>query len=78
MVMQGLIAFVVLAMRLAGPLTLTLPKEPQSGDAFIEDFTMQPEIQWCFCTDQKAGEYRPAISFAQVGVATAARRAMAS
>ena len=72
MAMQGLIAFV------AGALTLTLPKEPQSKDAFIEDFTMQPEIQWWFCTDQVTGEYRPAISFAQVGIATAGRRAMAS
>lgn len=54
-----------------GAFTIALPKEPQSGDAFVEDFTIQPEIQWWFFTDQVTGGVSTGTSFAQVGVATA-------
>jgi hypothetical protein len=48
MVMQGLVSFVLVGMLLAGVLTIALFKEPKSGDAFIEDFTMQPDPTSCF------------------------------
>ena len=71
MVMKGLIAVAVVAMLLAGAFTPALPKEPQSGEALIEDFTMHPEIQWWFFTDQVTGGGSTGASFAPVGVATA-------
>ncbi len=46
MAMQGLIAFV------AGPFTLVLPKKLENGDAIVKVFTMQPEIQSWFLSDQ--------------------------
>ena len=46
MAMQGLIASV------AGPFTLVLLKELENGDAIVKVFTMQPEIQSWFLTDQ--------------------------
>jgi ABC-type transporter Mla maintaining outer membrane lipid asymmetry permease subunit MlaE len=55
MVTSSLIVFVVVAMLLAGAFTLALHNEPQSRDAFIEVFTMQPEIQWWCFTDQVTG-----------------------
>jgi hypothetical protein len=71
LVLRGLIAFVVVAMLLAGVFTLALPKEPRSEDVFIEDFTMQPKSTGGFSRIGCWAARRAATSFARVGVATA-------
>ncbi len=55
MVMRGLLPFVFAAVLLCGALPPALAEESLSGDALIEDFTMQPETRWRFFTDQVMG-----------------------
>ena len=55
MVMRGLLPLVFAALLLCGASPPALAEEPLSGDALIEDFTMQPETRWRFFTDQVMG-----------------------
>jgi hypothetical protein len=55
MMMRGLIPFVLSAALLGAALPPAIAEEPQSKDALIEDFTMQPETRWRFFTDQVMG-----------------------
>lgn len=54
-VMRSLLPFVFAAVLLCGALPPALAEKPLSGDALIEDFTMQPETRWRFFTDQVMG-----------------------
>ncbi len=55
MVVRSLITFMIAAVLLGGILLPALAEKPLSGDALIEDFTMQPETRWRFFTDQVMG-----------------------
>lgn len=73
-VMRGLIPFVIAAVMLGGALPPALAEEPLSGDALIEDFTMQPETRWRFFSDQVMGGVSTGgVVFAQEGGQSFAR-----
>jgi len=72
--MRGLIPLAVAAVLLGGALPPALAEEPPSGDAMIEDFTMQPTTDWRFFTDQVMGGVSTGgIAFAQEDGQTFAR-----
>ena len=55
MSVRDLISVLIVAALLSGALPPAVAEEPQSGDALIEDFKMQPETRWQFFTDQVMG-----------------------
>lgn len=64
--MRGLIPLAIAAILLGGAFPPASAEEPLSGDAVIEDFTMQPETRWRFFTDQVMGGVSTGgIAFAQ-------------
>ena len=64
--MRNLIPVLIAAALLGGALPPALAEEPLSGDALIEDFTMQPENRWRFFTDQVMGGVSTGgVTFAQ-------------
>ena len=66
MVVRGVIHTIVAAFLLGGALSPVLADEPRSGDAVIEDFTMQPETRWRFFTDEVMGGVSTGhVAFAQ-------------
>jgi hypothetical protein len=66
MMMRGLLPVVLATVLLGGALPPTLAEESRSGDALIEDFTMQPETRWRFFTDQVMGGVSTGgVTFAQ-------------
>jgi Complex I intermediate-associated protein 30 (CIA30) len=66
MVMRGLIPLMIAAILMGGAVSRVLAEQPLSGDALIEDFTMQPETRWRFFTDQVMGGVSTGgVAFAQ-------------
>ena len=66
MMIRGLIPFLVAAALLGGTFPPALAEAPLSGEALIEDFTMQPETRWRFFTDQVMGGVSTGgVTFAQ-------------
>ena len=63
---RGLTPLMIVVILLGGAFSPTMAEEPLSGDALIEDFTMQPETRWRFFTDQVMGGVSTGgIAFAQ-------------
>ena len=66
MSVRDLISVLIVAALLSGALPPAVAEEPQSGDALIEDFKMQPETRWQFFTDQVMGGVSSGgVAFAQ-------------
>ncbi len=63
---RGLTPLMIVVILLGGAFSPAMAEEPLSGDALIEDFTMQPETRWRFFTDQVMGGVSTGgIAFAQ-------------
>ena len=66
MSMRGLTFVLIVTVLLGGVLPSAMAEERPSGDALIEDFTMQPETRWRFFTDQvMGGRSTGSVTFAQ-------------
>jgi Complex I intermediate-associated protein 30 (CIA30) len=74
MMMRGLLSVVFAVALLGAALPHALAEDPLSGDALIEDFTMQPHTRWRFVTDQVMGGVSTGgIAFVQEDGASFAR-----
>jgi hypothetical protein len=72
--LRGLIPFAISAAMVGGLVLPALAEVPLSGEALIEDFTMQPETRWRFFTDQVMGGVSTGgVTFAQEDGQTFAR-----